>query len=232
MYKKDRFSGIIQFTVANQSGNKIIIIMCHIKNISLTKDEDHLAIKKKKARTPKPRDKWSLLWFIPSQVLNSREEESTGRGQVVKKGKRLGFDRFNQLSCKICRKVFHKFQNLAFHNDDEHGGQTNPAYLSARPRVQQQPAAVQRKYSEPVRKSSRVSSKPVSYDDDIEILEIDVSPKKSKDIDATKFGKLTLSAKRKIVEENNEEDEYITRQSKLKQNKSSVAHEITKKSNN
>ena len=202
-----------------------------MKNISLRQDEDHLAIKKKKARTPKPRDKWSLLWFIPSQVLNSREEESNGRGQVVKKGKRLGFDRFNQLSCKLCRKVFHKFQNFAFHNDDEHDGQTNPAPLNVRPRVQHQPAVVQRTYSEPVRKSSRVSSKPVSYDEDIEILEIDVSPMKPKDIDATKFGKLTLSAKRKIVEENNEADEYITRQSKFKQNKSHTAHEISEKSN-
>ena len=68
-------------------------------------DEDHLAIKKKKARTLNPRDKWSLLRFIPSQALNSREEGSTG----VEKGKRLWFDRFNQLSFKVYRKAFHKF---------------------------------------------------------------------------------------------------------------------------
>merc|ERR1712179_395070 len=202
------------FTLTQQARN--IITMCYIKNIGLRQDEDHLAIKKKKARIPKPRDKWSLLWFIPSQVLNSREEGSTG----VKKGKRLGFDRFNQLSCKVCRKVFHKFQSLAFHNSDEHDSRIN----LASPRVQYQPAAVQRTYSEPARKSSRVSSKPVTYDDDVEILEIDVSPNKSKDMDARKFGKLTLSAKRKIVEENNKEDEpdYTSRQSKPKQNKAGV----------
>merc|ERR1712179_71383 len=212
------------FTLTQQARN--IITMCYIKNIGLRQDEDHLAIKKKKARIPKPRDKWSLLWFIPSQVLNSREEGSTG----VKKGKRLGFDRFNQLSCKVCRKVFHKFQSLAFHNSDEHDSRIN----LASPRVQHQPAAVQRTYSGPVRKSSRVSSKPVTYDDDVEILEIDVSPKKPKDMDAKKFGKLTLSAKRKIVEENNTEDEpdYTNRQSKLKKNITGVTHEITKMTNN
>ena len=109
---------------------------------------------------------------------------------------------------------------MAFHNDDEHSGQANPIHLSPSSRVQHQPAALQRTYSEPVRKSSRVSSKPVSCDDDIEILEINVLPKKPKDIEATKFGK-----------ENNKEDECITRQSKLKHDKSDVPHEIKKKSN-
>ena len=103
MYKKYRNTGIVQFTLEHQASNTTT--MCHIKNIDLRQDEDHLAIKKKKARTLKPRDKWSLLRFIPSQALNSREEGSTG----VKKGKRLGFDRFNQLSFKVCRKAFHKF---------------------------------------------------------------------------------------------------------------------------
>jgi len=119
---------------------------------------------------------------------------------------------------------------LAFHNSDEYDSRIN----LASPRVQYQPAAVQRTYSEPARKSSRVSSKPVTYDDDVEILEIDVSPKKSKDMDAKKFGKLTLSAKRKIVEENNTEDEpdYTNRQSKLKKNITGVTHEITKMTNN
>merc|ERR1712129_392483 len=76
-----------------------------------------------------------------------------------------------------------------------------------------------RNYSEPVRKSSRVSSKLASYDDDIEILEVDDTPKRSKtsvsytpakEIDERKFGKLTLSAKRKIVEDyNNVQEENL-----------------------
>ena len=43
-------------------------------------DEDFPAIKKKKSRNPKPRDKWSLLWQIPSKVLNLREEVSDNKG--------------------------------------------------------------------------------------------------------------------------------------------------------
>merc|ERR1712129_103133 len=70
-------------------------------------------------------------------------------------------------------------------------------------------------YCEPTRKSSRVNVQPVSYDDDIEILEVAHTHNKSqlssfihsKDIDEKKFAKLTLSAKRKIVEDYNNHEE-------------------------
>jgi len=72
-----------------------------------------------------------------------------------------------------------------------------------------------RSYCEPARKSSRVNVKPVSYDDDIEILEVDDTHNKSKsinpakNIDERKFGKLTLSAKRKIVYYNNHKEDEL-----------------------
>jgi len=183
--------------------------------IDLKNDQDFPAIQKKKSRNLKPRDKWNLLWFMPSQVLNSREDVTDGKGRVVRKGKRFGFDRFNQLGCKVCRRTFHKYQSLAFHNKDQHNT------LSNRPSISRSPSVpVKKNFSEPVRKSRRVSLKPVSYDDDIEILEIDASPKKSKDIDDN-FGKLSLSAKRKIVEEYNNEPkkEESTKSIKIKKKK-------------
>ena len=76
-----------------------------------------------------------------------------------------------------------------------------------------------RTYSEPSRKSSRLSIKPISYDDEIEILDVDDTPYKSKkpnnygsvkEVDEKKFSKLTLSVKRKIVEDyNNREEEEL-----------------------
>merc|ERR1712129_228380 len=105
-------------------------IMSLISNTPLRKDEDFPAMKKKKSRNPKPRDKWSLLWFIPSNVLNLREEGCNEKGQIVKKGKRHGFDRFNELSCKVCRKAFHKYQSLAFHIIDEGHGCLNQSSLT------------------------------------------------------------------------------------------------------
>jgi len=176
-------------------------------NTIMSKDEDFPAVVKKKSRNPKPRDKWSLLWFIPSQVLNSRDDVTDAKGRFVKRGKRLGFDRFNQLNCKVCRKVFHKYQTLAFHTNDVHGGRVNPSPVSVSRSPSFQPAAVKRIQPDPIRRSNRVTSlKPVSYDDDIEILEIDVSPIKPKDVGEQKFGKLSLAAQRKLVEENSKEE--------------------------
>jgi len=204
--------------------------MSLISHLRLKKDEDFPAIKKKKSRNPKPRDKWSLLWFIPSNVLNMREETTDGKGQTVKKGKRQGFDTFNQLGCKVCRKAFHKYQSLAFHTREDHGnmnpagGRSNASWNNVGSRSLPTPVAskrnsleLKRTFSEPSRKSSRLSIKPISYDDEIEILEVDDTPYKSKkpvnqstakEFDEKKFAKLTLSAKRKIVEEyNNREEE-------------------------
>jgi hypothetical protein len=80
-----------------------------------------------RSRYPKARDKWSLLWFIPSNVLNMREETTNVKGQVIKKGGRVGFETFNQLSCKDCRTVFHKTLSFAFHcSEENHGHLVNP----------------------------------------------------------------------------------------------------------
>ena len=56
-------------------------------NVNKSNDDDFEAIKKKRSRDKKPRDKWSLLWFIPSQVLNSRENVTDGRGRFIKKAR-------------------------------------------------------------------------------------------------------------------------------------------------
>ena len=104
--------------------------MCLVQNINLGNDEDFPANKKTKSRSHKPRDKWSLLWFIPSQVLNFREEVDDGKGRNIKKGKRLGFDRFNNLSCKIRRKAFHKYEAFGFHTSNAHDGQYNSSMSS------------------------------------------------------------------------------------------------------
>ena len=90
-----------------------------------------------------------------------------GKGGM-KKGKRFGFDRFNNLSCKMCRKTFHKHQALEFHISDEHDGQLNTSMTSRNNRSD--PA--KRIYSEKSMKYCRVNLRPVSYDDDVEILDV------------------------------------------------------------
>ena len=89
-------------------------------------DEDFPAIKKLKSGNPKPRDKWSILWQIPSKVLNLREEVSDNKGKIVKKGNRFGFDTYKRLSCKVCRKTLYKYQSLSFHSVDAHKGSITP----------------------------------------------------------------------------------------------------------
>jgi len=197
--------------------------MSLISNINLKDDQDFPSIQKKKSRNPKPREKWNLLWFMPTQVLNSREDVTDGKGKFVKRGKRFGFDRFNQLGCKVCRKTFHKYQSLAFHNKDQHS-QLNRSSIIRSPSVT---VPVKKSFSEPVRKSTRVILKPVSYDDEIEILEIDASPKRSKEIDDNKFSKLSLSAKRKIVEEYNNEPEKEIKSTKSIKKKSKMSMDKT-----
>ena len=90
--------------------------------------------KRSNQRHPKSRDKWSLLWWISVTILNGREETSDG-----KKGKRFGFDRFTQLSCKRCKISFHSKETLVIHKDDIHGSKssTDPVFSSSyhRPRV-------------------------------------------------------------------------------------------------
>ena len=190
--------------------------MCIFNSRISTADEDFPAIKKKKSRNPKPRDKWSLLWFIPSQTLNIREDITDSRGTVVRRGKRIGFDSFNSLSCKLCHKSFHKKPALSFHNQDQHNQRskntksvTNLSRLSgnASSGIKRKVSEVTKVPVEPARKSSRLSGrKPVNYDDDIEIIEVEVVSKrtdsKATNIEQKNFSKLSLSAQRKVVEKN------------------------------
>ena len=94
--------------------------MCIFNSRMAIVDENFPAIKKKKSRNPKPRDKWSLLWFIPSQTLNIRKLLQTLKEQLLEAVKTIGFDSFNSLSCRLCRKCFHKKQTLSFHKQDQH----------------------------------------------------------------------------------------------------------------
>jgi len=94
--------------------------------MSSTEDADFSATKKM-SRNSRRRDKLSRVWFMPSKVLNMREEINKGRGRIMK-GERIGLEIFRQLSCKVCRKTFHKIQGLVFHGYGEDHGQVNPSW--------------------------------------------------------------------------------------------------------
>lgn len=130
-----------------------------------SQDEDSMAEKRPKPRQPKSREKWSQLWFIPPSVLNDREVSFEG-----KKGKRHGFDRYNHLSCKDCRKTFHSSEALSIHRADSHHGSS-----SATPRYTPSPSFSSRfsrvSLSGSLRRSSRRRSHNNYCDDDIEILD-------------------------------------------------------------
>jgi len=84
-------------------------------------DEDLPAVIKKKPRCKKPRDKFSLMYTIPIQVLSLREEVNSGG--KIKRGKRLGFSVYDSLACKQCKpnKFFHKRFGLTVHSKCAHG---------------------------------------------------------------------------------------------------------------
>ena len=120
--------------------------MCIFNSRMAIEDEDFPAIKKKKSRNPKPRDKWSLLWFIPSQTLNIRKNLTDSKGTVIRSSKRIGFDFFNSLRYRLYRKRFHKKQTLSFHKQDQHQQRksvTNVSWTSCN-----DPNGVKRKVSE------------------------------------------------------------------------------------
>ena len=64
----------------------------------------------RKPRTRRPRGKFNYLHFLPQEVL---EENKTGR-------KREGFNIYNSVFCKLCKKVFRKRMSLKLHNVEEH----------------------------------------------------------------------------------------------------------------
>ena len=57
--------------------------------------------------------KFSCLWFMPSKVLNMREEMLSERSKIVK-GKRMGPEIFRQLSCKVCRRTLQTSELIKF----------------------------------------------------------------------------------------------------------------------
>lgn len=184
--------------------------MSNICKLNKMVDEDFPAMKKKKSRNPKPRDKWSVLWFVPTQVLNLREVTGV-MGQTIKKGKRIGFDTFNQLTCKICRKTFHKYQSLAVHSVTFKHGHVNIASSRCNELIGRShtvPISMSGKpVTEPSKRSSRLSNKTFAESsDEVEILNHEQSNSRNNsvnEISDKKFGKLNLSAKRKIVEDYN-----------------------------
>ena len=136
---------------------------------SQTQDEDAMVEKRPKPRQPKSREKWSQLWFIPPSVLNDREESFNG-----KKGKRHGFERYNHLSCKDCRKTFHSSEALSIHRENSHHGSSSvtPRYTpspSFRARFSQ--VSISGSLRRSTRRRSHNSSKNYYDDDDIEIID-------------------------------------------------------------
>jgi hypothetical protein len=53
-----------------------------------------------------PEKKWNALWFIPMEALNLQDDD---------KPKREGFHTYNRLTCKTCRRTFHKATGLELH---------------------------------------------------------------------------------------------------------------------
>jgi len=80
-------------------------------------DDDFPAVIKKKSRTKKPRHKFSMMHSIPVQTLNLTEGSFGGR-----RGKRLGFSVYTELTCKQCKpdRFFHKREGLRIHSSLQH----------------------------------------------------------------------------------------------------------------
>ena len=82
-------------------------------------DEDFPSIQKKKSRSKKPRDKFSLMMVFPMKVLSQIEEETISGGEL-KRGKRFGFTVYDALTCKSCKpnKFFHKRLGLSVKSEN------------------------------------------------------------------------------------------------------------------
>ena len=72
-------------------------------------EETSRAIAKKKSRKKKIRDKWSLLHFVPLDVINYK----SSRG-------RIGLKIYKDLLCKVCDAVGHTRNSLKLHNEIYH----------------------------------------------------------------------------------------------------------------
>jgi len=197
----------------------------------LTEDSDHPMIRKKKPRQRKPREKWNCLWFLPTPVLNRREDYGGGRS-----GKREGFTAYNRLSCKGCKKTFHKTIGRDTQICSTTTTSRQSSYSYRAPSKARQPA--RSSSVRMVRKSSRVSSRPNKYfDDEIQIIgDTEMERKRNKKIDQN-FAKMNLKAQRAVVESYNnsiqyeeEEEEFVSSKRTSKRNKGRKGKHVTKES--
>merc|ERR1712098_89062 len=131
-------------------------------------NEVQVSQKRLKSRNPKPREKWSRLWQIPATVLNSK----TSSG-----GKRMGFERFNELSCKKCDFSYHSITALNIHQQDIHGNATASSH-SPSSKQRQSPSPKPRvSQNVPLRRSSRRLNQSINYnEDDIQEIKVDKRP--------------------------------------------------------
>ena len=153
------------------------------------KDDDFPIIKRKKSHQKKAMNKWNLLWFIPSNVLNNREF-----GAGMKQGKREGFNTYNRLACKGCRFAFHKSAGFRLHHC------TGLSSFSARG-ISKSSYTTSNFLS--TRKSAR-ASKPnftMEDDDDIEIIGDTEQDKKNEERMNKNFNKMSLANQRRAIEE-------------------------------
>ena len=153
------------------------------------KDDDFPIIKRNKCRQKKAVDKWNLLWFIPSNVLNNREF-----GAGLKQGKREGFNTYNRLACKVCRHAFHKSAGFRLHHctglsSFSARGTSNGSYITS--------TFLSNK------KSSKASNPnfTMEEDDEIEIVGDTEQDKKNEERIDKNFSKMSLANQRRAIEE-------------------------------
>jgi hypothetical protein len=72
-------------------------------------------------------------------------DETTYNGKV-RRGKRVGFDTFNQLACKNCKVTFHNRVGLESHTKEIHGRESRPT-----------PTSVSRSTTKPVSRKTPAS---------------------------------------------------------------------------
>ena len=107
-------------------------------------DHDLPNLQKKRLRVKKPRGQ---VLFSPanSEYILGMRDETTYNGKV-RRGKRVGFDTFNQLACKNCKVTFHKRVGLESHTKEIHGRESRPT-----------PTFVSRSTTKPVSRKTPVS---------------------------------------------------------------------------
>ena len=76
----------------------------------ITDDDDfHININRR-SRKKKPRNKFNSLWFIPTEVLNNREDQDQRKGNLQ------GLRTHGRLSCRECSITFHRTEGVRLHD--------------------------------------------------------------------------------------------------------------------